>query len=212
MASRRGPDNSVRIAVNGTINAQPWTNVFHAQLTTSSAIAQADLDTWLTSFQTAYKTRFAPSQGTATIYALANAVCYTPGGGELVSQVTMTGTGSAASGNADNATCAVISWLSGVYWRGGKPRTYLCGIPSTNITNATTLTNTFATSLQTAAAGFRTDVNALTAGTIATSVLGFVSFRTGNVDRIPAVFFAYTGARVHPRLGTQRRRLGRWQP
>ncbi len=39
---------------------------------------------------------------------------------------------------------------------------------------------------------------------------GFVSFNSGNAPRGTPLFFAYTGAKVHPRPGTQRRRLGKW--
>jgi len=65
--------------------------------------------------------------------------------------------------------------------------------------------------LKTAATGFRTAINALTQGTITSTVLGMVSFTTGGVARTPAVFYAFTGATVHQRLGTQRRRLGKWE-
>jgi len=212
MATRRGPDNSVRVAISGTIDGTNWANVFRAQLTTSSSIAQADLDTWTTAFQNAYKTRFAPLMFGVAQFALAKTVLYSPGGGILNSVVTMTGTGTAAgSVIQDDSACKVVSWSSTVYWRGGKPRTYLTAVPVADIQNNRELTSSAVTALTTAGAGFRTDVNALTSGTITGTSLGFVSFRSANADRVPAVFFPITGARVHKRLGTQRRRLGRWQ-
>lgn len=211
MASRRGPDNSVRVAISGTIQGNNWANVFHCQLTTSSSISQSDLDAWTTSFQAAYKTNLGARQTSAAVYSLAKTVLYTPGGGELSSSVAMTGTGTEAGGGLnDNAAAKVISWLSGVYWRGGKPRTYLTGVATTDMTSGAALTATEITALTSAAAAFRTAVNALTQGTITGTTLGFVSFRTGNTDRTPPLFFAVSGARVHPRIGTQRRRLGRW--
>lgn len=213
MASRRGPDNSCRVSISGTMNSQPWANVFYVQLATSSSITQADLDTWTTAFANAYKTAFQARQLAAVSYQLARAVLFTPGGGELISLSTMTGAGSnAGSAVADNACCVVGSWLSSVYWRGGKPRTYLPGVPSGDVVNATTLAAGSITNWTTACTGFRTSVNGLTAGTITGTTHGFVSFRSGNVERTPPVFFPSTGARVHARLGTQRRRLGRWLP
>lgn len=211
MASRRGPDNSVRISINGTINAVNWANVFYAQLTTSSSIIQADLDTWTSAFQAAYKTRLGAFECSNVLYASARAVLFAPGGGELLSVVSMTGAGTeAGTPIADNSMCKVISWLSSVYWRGGKPRTYLPQAATTDVTNNNQLVSGVVTNVTTAAQNFRNDINALTAGTITGTQLGFVSFQSGNTPRPTPLFFPFTGARVHPRLGTQRRRLGKW--
>jgi hypothetical protein len=213
MASRRGPDNTLRIAISGNFGAGTpnWANVFAARLTTSGSIAQVDLDSWTTSVQAAYKTRFAPRQSTAVAYVLAKTVLYTPGGGELISNIAMTGTGSSAGTLvSDLSACEVVSWLTTVYWRGGKPRTYIPGVVTTAVSASRVLTPGEVTALQTAGAGFRTDVNALAPASITGSSLGFNSFFTGNTLRAPPVFFPFTGATVHPRLGSQRRRLGKW--
>jgi hypothetical protein len=212
MASRRGPDNSVRVAVSGTAGNATWANVFRAQLTTSSAITQSDLDAWLVSFQSAFKTLASPYQINQVTYGLAKAILYAPGGGELISEYSMSGNGTAGSdATAYAGECAVVSWLSGVYWRGGKPRTYLGPIAETQKVDEQSLTATVISNLKTSAATFRSSVNALTQGTITGTVLGFVSFRTGNAERPTPLFFAITGATVHPRIGTQRRRLGKWR-
>jgi len=211
MASRRGPDNSVKVAITGTQAGVNWNNIFHCQLTTSSSIAQADLDTWTTSFQAQYKTSFAPHSHSGIVYTLAKTVLYTPGGGELISSITMTGNGTEAGTQISDASAAkVVSWLSTVYWRGGKPRTYIPGPVTADTANNVSLAGAEITSLQTAAGGFRTAINALTAGTITGTQLGFVSFFTGNALRPTPLFFAITGAKVHGRIGSQRRRLGRW--
>lgn len=212
MASRRGPDNSVRFSVSGLIDSVAWANVFYAQLTTSGTIAQADLDTWTAAAGAAFKTRFAASQATAVGYGQCRSVLFSPGGTELLSIASLTGTGSGGTAVADDSACIVISWSTNVYWRGGKPRTYLAGVPNTAIVNGHNISSSPASAAATAAGNFRSDINALTAGTITGSSLGFVSFRTGNADRVPPQFYAFTGARVHPRLGTQRRRLGKWAP
>jgi hypothetical protein len=213
MPTRRGPDNSVRIAISGNWNSKPWANVFHCQLTTSGSISQADLDTWTVAFANQYKTSFAPRMQTAVNYSLATATLYTPGGGVLSSQQTMTGNGSnGGTAVTDNAAAKCISWLSTVFWRGGKPRTYITGPTTGDITAGTQISAAEITALTTAATGFRTAINALTATSITGTVLGFVSFFTGNTLRTPPVFYSFTGAKVHTRLATQRRRLGKWTP
>jgi hypothetical protein len=207
----RGPDNSVRVTIQGTFGSNNWANVFHAQLTTSSAISQADLDTWLTSFQAAYKTRFAATSTTGCAYVLAKAICYTPGNTELISTIAMTGTGAGSSPVPDAACSTVVSWLTNVYWRGGKPRTYLPAPLSANVNSDDhTVQSGTLTTLTTSANNFRTDVNALAPSTITATSFGFVSFTSGNAPRPTPLFFAITGSKCHPRLGTQRRRLGKW--
>jgi len=213
MASRRGPDNTVRVAISGDDTPTPWANIFYAQLVTSSTPSQADLDAWLTSFQAAYKTNFAPQIASQANFGLARAVLFVPGGSELISQIAMTGAGTGGSGGAYPASTGVlISWGSNVYWRGGKPRTYLPGFPAGNETTTFEITTGFQTSTTAAAVAFRTAINALTSGAITGTTLGFVSFRSGNADRVPPVFYSFTGAKVHRRMATQRRRLGAWLP
>ena len=211
MASRRGPDNSVRVSISGTVNGVNWANVFYCQLTTSGSISQTDLDAWLNSFQAAYKTRLAPIQNAAVQYSLAKAVLFTPGGGELLAQMAMTGTGTqSGTFTADQSACKVLSWLTSVYWRGGKPRTYSPGMNQADTSDNHQLTAAAITAATTAASNLRTDVNALTASSVTGTSFGFVSFQSGNAERATPVFFAFSGVRVHPRFGTQRRRLGRW--
>jgi len=211
MATRRGPDNTVRVAIAGTRIGVAWANVFWVQLTTSSSISQSDLNTWLTAFANAYKTAFAPRTGPATQFHLATGTCFTPGLSVLQATSAMTGTGSEAGTEiTDNAAAKVISWLSTVYWRGGKPRTYITGPMVGDFATSIAYTAGEVTNMTTAANSFRTAVNALTQGTITGTTLGFVSFQTGNAPRITPLFFSVTGATMHPRVGTQRRRLGRW--
>jgi len=211
MASRRGPDNSVRFSMQGLIRGQNWANVLHMQLTTSSAISQADLDTWTAQIALLYENRFKVFMPSDASTVVAKAVLYTPGGGELIATSARSQAGTAGAACLQGASSKVVSWLSGVYWRGGKPRTYIPGIISGDTTASTdVLTAAIIAALKTAAQNFRTDVNAYTVGTITGTVLGFVSFRSANAERVTPLFFSFTGAVVHPRVGTQRRRLGKW--
>lgn len=210
MPSSRGPDNTVRVAISGNWNGQTYANIFHVLLTTSGTVPQADLDAWLTSFQAAYKTAFASTMVTGTTFVDAKAILYAPGGGELISDVAMTGSTSGSSAIPDNAVSTVLSWVSSVFWRGGKPRTYLPGVATTWTADGKTLTSSVRSSWVTAANGFVTAVNALTHGSITGTQFGFISYFSGNVPRTPPAFFPITGSKVHPRFGTQRRRLGKW--
>jgi hypothetical protein len=185
--------------------------VFHAQLTTGSSIVQSDINSWTASFASQYKTSFAPRQTADVQYVLTKCVLYAPGGGELIGTSAMTGAGTSGGTMVGSlSACKNISWLSTVYWRGGKPRTYISGVSNSEASGDFELIGGEITALTTAATGFRTAINALAPGTITGTTLGFVSFSSGKVPRVPSVFFPFTGAVVHPRLGTQRRRLGKW--
>jgi len=213
VATRRGPDNSVRFSVAGLIQGVAWANVFWSQLTVSGTPTQANLDTWLGIVSAAYKTRFIALEGNDVSYAIAQAILFLPGGLSLPSVIAMTGTGSGAiTTTEDSSACTVVSWQTGVYWRGGKPRTYLPQPPNAASLDHRLVTAAHQTAVVTAANGFMADVNAAVAGAITGSSLGFVSFRSGLADRVPPLFFAFTGSKCHPRKGSQRRRLGKWQP
>jgi hypothetical protein len=203
----------VRFSIGGLQAGVNWANVFWAQLTTTSAPTQANLDTWLTTVSTAHKTRFAGRFLPTASYTTAQALLFLPGGLSLASLVTMTGQGSATlTGIPSAAACSIISWQTGVYWRGGKPRTYLPPPGPADMDDSNNISTGLRTAIVTGANGFISDVAAATAGAITAGQLGFVSFRTGGADRVPPVFFPYIGAKCHPRLGTQRRRLGKWLP
>ena len=212
VSSRRGPDNSVRVAVNTTVaGANNAANIFWCQLSTSGTIAQADLDTWTAAFGAAYKTNLGARMGSGVTFKSVTSSLFTPGGGVLQSTAVLSGTGTEVGTNGiDAAACKIVSWQTTVYWRGGKPRTYLPGLVTADTATNYSLTATEVSNLKTAAAGFRAAINALTASTITGTVLGFVSFTTGNVARPVPLFFSFTGANVHPRFGQQKRRLGRW--
>jgi hypothetical protein len=141
----------------------------------------------------------------------AQATFFVPGGTIIQSVNTTAATGAnAATAVQDTAASRVISWTTNVYWRGGKPRTYVPTVSVADVTGMNQLAATPRTDLTTAANNLRTDVATIVAGAITASVLGFVSFRSGNADRPTPLFFPFSGARVHARLGTQRRRLGHW--
>jgi hypothetical protein len=101
----------------------------------------------------------------------------------------------------------VINWAISAYYRGGKPRTYMPGVPQSVVTDGRTLSSAYRSALATDAASFITDVNAITHGGITAVQLGTVSFQVGKNWRTPPIFRPYVGASVRQIMGTQRRRL-----
>ena len=202
----------MRIAISGSFEGAKWANVFWTQHTVSGTPTQANVDTLAAAFAAAMNNRFKNHQMANTAYTQVKATFFTPGGGAINSVQPLTTVGTDVSGGNLPANCAiVVSWKANVYWRGGKPRTYLVGVSTNDMNlaaNSVALTSTAISAVDGNAALFLTDVNALTAGAITGTALGFVSFRTKNTDRPTPLFFPIIGHAVHARLGTQRRRLG----
>jgi hypothetical protein len=136
---------------------------------------------------------------------------YFPTGSPLVVAGTHTGSqaGSDSSDPAPASLAACISWQSGVYWRGGKPRTYVGGLGVDAMADERELLGSLISGLLTNATNLISGFNALTSGNFDSCQFGFVSFTTGGVDRVPPLFFPIVGAAVHSRADTQRRRLGK---
>jgi hypothetical protein len=195
------------------VSAQNVINIFWCKITPSGTVTQADLDTWTAAFLAAFKADLMPQMSSQYALSGCQATYFVDGtpGNVLQSTASLTGSGG-IGGTLDAGLAAVVSWLSTAYWRGGKPRTYLVApAGSLSATARSSWTSTYITNLTAAAATFRGAVNGLTGGaTIASTVHGFVSFFHGAAARVPPLFFASTGQKVHPRIGHQRRRDGKW--
>lgn len=208
------PDQVIRVSVAGTDLDTSWANVMHVYATYSSTPSQADLDGWLNDFSDAYLAAFLGHfYGNITV-SESQATLFIDTGSVLHSELTLGDTGTSGhSPVVDSAGCKIISWNSGAYWRGGKPRTYLPGLAIEDIESGTMnrLHSTEITALVADATAFIVAVNGIADGAITGGQFCFVSFSSGGVELDPGVVHGITGAKVHPRIGTQRRRLGKWQ-
>lgn len=206
------PSDVCRIAVNGTYGGRPFTNVYHVQ-TDEDLVTSGQVSDMLDAFSAALVSAQYLSH-------LSNAVHVTQFQGvsqldadnavEATKAVSHTGSISGAAATANVA--AVISWLSSAYWRGGKPRTYLPGVPEADIDNVYSIDDTWKAALASDYADVLTNVNGITTARVDQTKLGFVSYATGGEWRSPPLFFAFSGNTVHDRIASQRRRLGPWLP
>src|SRR5580692_179453 len=109
------------------------------------------------------------------------------------------------------ASCCCLSWATGLYYRGGKPRSYIGGIPASELAASSSklVQNDYANALAAGAAAFLAAVNALDVSPITPGALGTLSFAKDKAWRDPPIPVPYTGVQVGSRLDTQRRRLGK---
>lgn len=103
-----------------------------------------------------------------------------------------------------------LSWDIAAHYRGGKPRTYLPGVPQDSLVaiGNSAIIPSFAVDLAAKANTWSASVNVSSPGGH-DGVLGTLSFRTGNAPRPTPLFRAFGEAHVHERLDSQRRRSGR---
>lgn len=211
MANRPWPAlNSLRIACEGqTQQGVNWANIFWATVSVGFPVLQTDLTTVAQNAFDAYKNTF--------LTILANDIklqrCvvnyYGPQPQQFVGDAIGDENGGATEATLLDSLACVISWTFGQTWRGGKPRTYLPGIPQGALMDSRSLSPDFVADALEQALAFRTAIEGIGFGSIRTPALGVESFFTGGAPRPVGVFFTYTGARVHPRADTMRRRLGR---
>lgn len=202
------PVGTARVAISTQGSAGPEAvNVIWLNLTASTHV-QADLDALLDAIAAAWHTRFTSFIDSAKTVVEIRASWIFASGSVLESVRARSDAMTGGTGVDNLATCYVIDWAIGDYYRGGHPRTYLPGPPQSVITDGRTVSATPRANLAAAAVNFKNDVNALTQGGISAVALGTVSFARGKVWRTPPLFRPYLGASVRQVIGTQRRRLG----
>jgi hypothetical protein len=118
------------------------------------------------------------------------------------------GTNVAASLPPQVSIC--ISWQIAESYRGGKPRWYLPGIPTTAVTPAgsSTVDSAYAGQLEAKATALMAAINGLVVVGGGTLTFGTISYHTGHALRPTPQFRTFINAKVHERLDSQRRRSG----
>jgi hypothetical protein len=200
--------NVLKMQCLGTNEGQNWANVFHALYTGGPPTAEqcaligADIfDMYDGSILRQVQENFH-----LTEVKITDLTSDTSGAGEFTGDSAGGLTGSPMS--AQVATC--VSWPIARRYRGGHPRTYVPGPRSTDLVDSSHWKPAYLAALQSAAATFRTLVNAFTGDGVTTLQLGAVSYVLNNAPRVAPLFFPFvTDPSVHSRVDTQRRRLGR---
>lgn len=202
----------VRVQLSGAYYTSTWANVFHVHYAGSAPTATT-LTTFVNSFVTTYVTNLGSLIASAVTITLAKATDLTSDTGIFVEVPQATaGTHTPAAALTSNVAL-VVSWAINKRYRGGHPRTYLTGQDGALTSNSRTWTAAFQTTAQTQGNAFLTAVNAMTAGSFGPYTLGSVNYWVYGAHppqlRGSGVFYPFQSATVHPRVDTQRRRLGK---
>ena len=199
----------LRVAALGLYPPARWANVFHLLIDRVGDATPAEVDEILDNFNTAWENSFLLVQSSNVQYLGCEAVYYGAAGPSRF-QADGVGTGVTDTGVALPAQVAVgISWRIINSYRGGHPRSYICGAQSSMLDDVTRLNETAQEAWLLAASTFRGDINGMTPpGDVIDITLGTVSYVVDGEWRTPPVFRPYIGESVDHRVDTQRRRLG----
>lgn len=197
-----------RVTVQGTASGIPIVNVFHVRKTGGAVtpFSDAALDAIANLVGAAWDSRIAPTLNTAYVPGSTQSVDL----GTDISHVGFranTSIGIASGPHVPQSLCCVISWKIVRHYRGGHPRTYIGPLGDSAISNNTTLSAGTVSSLGTAAANFRSDINSSSPDGTAIEMCAVHRWR--NLAKLtPPQTSQIVGVAVDNRLDTQRRRLG----
>ena len=197
----------VKIRFLGTSQGLPFVNVFHAQHSAGSVTAN-DLQTFANSIRTAANTNLVTAYYTLTsINTIEVTDISSPTGAVATNTLGVVGT-RPAGGSPPASVAYAVSWGIALHYRGGHPRNYIPLCNSADITGGRLLTSTLQNTVSAQWAAYLTAFNAITSGTVSLT-MGMFQYHAHHAVVNPPQFFAYTGVRVHGRVDSQRRRLGK---
>lgn len=205
------PAHTCRVAYEGHVESSPWVNVMNIRngvLITPNPTALLNLATAMYTF---YKDTLLENLSHLTVLDRCVVRYQTPNGDVLGAEFNGTDTGDFADVPYPANVSAAISWTIQQHYRGGHPRNYLAGIPSSQFADNTTLQESWRVAAQSSANQFHRSVNQyVELGQIEDVFLGVVSFVFKKDWRNPPVFrdFTLDQAHVDSRIDSQRRRLG----
>jgi hypothetical protein len=138
-------------------------------------------------------------------------VIYRPLEGDMVKTATVADAVGTDSGDGESAQVAyLINWITSDYRRGGKPRTYICGVPVEATADSATLDTDWRGSMNSGLADWIAQIASGDDLPGATTLeLVEMSFIDGGVARDPALAFPVGGGLVNHVVATQRRRVDR---
>lgn len=203
----------LRLRLIGTVNGMPWNAVQFARYT-GTAPSDTALQTVGTAVGTAWNNAIAqicPSSVNLGQVEVTDLSALDAG----VGLATTSHPGLRAGASPTNNVAMVASYKIHVRYRGGHPRTYWPAGVTADITGGRTWTGSFLTLAQGACVDYIGNINAIT---LSGGVLQFVAVSYYHSDggdppktvlRTTPVSYVISTASVHPRVDTQRRRLGK---
>lgn len=199
----------VRMIQQYTQGGRTLANVMHVRIVgLITAWTQADIDDATTFFNAQILSKFRPLASNQCGFGQTFARDLTNDFG-LTSVQGGSSAGSVATPPLPNNVAICISWPTGRRYKGGHCRTYIPGVPNTNMQDGTTYTSASIAAYQSAAAGFQTALAAHTVPSAGVLQLVTVSRVKNKVVLDNPLVYPLQAPIVDNRIDSQRRRLGR---
>jgi hypothetical protein len=205
------PQHVAHIVVHGVAAGVNWANVFWVRNGNMNTPSEADFQSFVHDFATAYTSLFGshiptgvPVDGGTGLYWGAVEI-------DLGVEAPLTYVGSAGVEGLPNNTATCISWKVQQHYKGGHPRTYLPPTDMANRLDGRLYKPSYVADVQTKTNDFLQATNGLSHGDFSDAHLGTVSFVWKKAWRTPPLFRDYVpgAASVDQRIDSMRRRLGR---
>ena len=196
--------------INGNISGRAFVNIFHVQFNTDFLSAAQCTDI-AGKFLTLYKTQFANYMASGV--QVSNCIVTDLGGATGAQGSSSAGFSGTHSGfQLPNNVALAASWHIGRRYRGGHPRTYFPGQTQSDLQDTMHWSANTLSNWTLAAQGFVTGVVGLGSTVPYPLNLVCVHYVMHKVPQTPPLVDVITSATVHPRIDSQRRRLGKETP
>lgn len=205
----RPPDTSLRVALLGNVAGFPWVNRFWLDTSYSGTPTAAQVLALSNAISAAWRTRFLQFCNASVHLTGQRTVLFTSSTTEIAVNGTDAGSGTATGASVPPQVSIMLNWAISGSYRGGHPRTYLPPSTVSWVEGDGAITGSNLAAINTATAGFLSDVNALSPTGFSAVALGTFRFFRHHAAVDPPVFEPFTSGSCHPHARTQRRRAGR---
>jgi hypothetical protein len=201
----------MQVAFHYTDGVANATNVIHVKCTESSGLVEADVTYIATHIAAAWDTFWkveASHVWSITTYDILYA--HIEGAPNVSRQKLADATVGSIGDASDFANCCyLINWSVGDPRRGGKPRSYLPGVPVTSDADSANIVAGRVTTISAAAVTFVAACVGITHGALTTVGLVDYSKVNGKAYRLAGVTYPIVTGNCNGVVGTQRRRVDR---
>lgn len=206
------PAHIIRLVVGMTYGADtPVANTFWVRNGGAEVPSQGTLDAYADFFGNKFASNFAPQLSQGLFVTNCDAWYYGTNGIALASQRAVSAQGGKPGVHLPSNVAICVGWRVAQHYKGGHPRTYLCGPAPDALSGGRRFLQTYCDAVRGAANQLQLDANGGTSGALQDLHLGTVSFVNKKAYRNPPIFRDYVvgGAHVDSRVDSMRRRLGR---
>jgi hypothetical protein len=199
-----------RFAHAGTLGPATWVVVHWAKALVGGPVTAGDLDTLNDDVQGHFNARFTPNLSSDLHYTTLSTHLYLSDGSIYRRVTIVDAIGGVAQESEPAQVAFLIDWDTADARRGGKPRSYIPGVPEGSMGDSANVTPAARVAMSDAANGYRNDLNATVAGVL--SIVEFVdmSFVLAKAWRAPkALGIPIFAGHCSNVVATQRRRVDR---